>query len=173
MSLPAAARCALVAGALALAAAPASWSAETAREIHGSADAIALPGLALAWGVLRAPKEDDTAVVLRIEPDVRRYAWVEVAGRDPFTQDRVVRFPATEVGGAFDVRIPRARIAEHPRTEIRLWPREAPPPAAPALVVYFAGVPDTTPEVIRADDLARSLTARIERARADPTKEPR
>ncbi len=169
MNPRAAARSALVAGALVLAVA-ASWAADPAREVHGSADAVALPGLALAWGVLRAPREVDTAVVLRVEPDVRRYAWVEVVGRDPFTEDRVVRFPATEVGGAFDVRIPRARIADHPRTEIRLWPREAPPPAAPALVVYFAGVPDTTPEVVRADDLERSLTSRVERARADAAR---
>jgi len=150
-----------------LACAPSSRGAEPAREVHGSADAMALPGIALAWGVLRAPKEDDTAVVLRVEPDVRRYAWVEVVGRDPFTQNRAVRFPATAVGGAFDVRIPRARIADHPRTEILLWPPAAPPPAAPALVVYFAGVPDTTPEVVRADELVRSLDARIARARAE------
>lgn len=163
-------RSALVGCALALAATASLWAAEPAREVHGSADAIAVPGLALAWGVLRAPKEDDTAVVLRVEPDVARYAWIEVVGRDPFTQDHVVRFPATLVGGAFDVRIPRARIADHPRTEIRLWPRAAPPPAAPALVVYFAGVPDTTPEVVRADDLERSLDSRVERARADAAR---
>jgi len=40
-------------------------------------------------------------------------------------------------------------------------------PAAPALVIYFAGVPDTTPEVVRADELVRSLDARIARARAE------
>lgn len=154
-----------MAGAFLLAAA-ASCAVDPAREFHATADAIALPGLGLAWGVLRAPNEDDAAVVLRVEPDVRRYTWVEVVGRDPATPDRVVRFPATEVGGAFDVRIPRARIADHPRTEIRLWLREAPPPAAPALVVHFAGVPDTAPEVVRAGDLARSLGSRLERARA-------
>ncbi len=166
------ARWGLFAGALALAAATASWSAGTVPEVHGSADAIALPGVALAWGVLRAPKENETAVVLRIEPDIRRYAWVEVVGRDPFTQERVVRCPATEVAGAFEIRILRARIADHPRTEIRLWPREAPPPGAPALVVYFAGVPDTTPEAVGADELERSLTSRVERARATTAKNP-
>jgi hypothetical protein len=142
-------------------------AAEGTRDVHGSADAFAQPGIALAWGVLRAPKEDDTAVVLRLEPDTRAYAWVEVVGRDPFTQGQAVLFPATEVAGAFDVRILRTRFADHPRTEIRLWPRDRPPPSAPALSIYFAGVPDTTPEVVRADELDRSLGTRIERARAE------
>lgn len=153
-----------------LAWAASAWADAPAREVHGSADAFALPGIALAWGVLRAAKEDETAVVLRIEPEVRMYARVEVVGRDPFTQDEVMLFPATEVGGAFDVKIPRARFADHPRTEIRLWPRQDGPPAAPALVIYFAGVPDTTPEVARPDELARSLDVRIERARADAAR---
>jgi hypothetical protein len=156
----------LIAGAFLLAPA-ASWAADPARELHATADAIAVPGLALAWGVLRATNEGDAALVLRVEPDVRRYAWVEVVGRDPATQHRVVHFPATEVGGAFDVRIPRARLADHPSTEILLWPREAPPPAAPALVVDFARVPDTAPESVRPGDLARALGSRVERARAE------
>ena len=144
-----------------------TWAVEPAREVHGSADAFAVQGIALAWGVLRAPKEIDTSVVLRIEPDVRSYAQVEVVGRDPFTQDQITLFPVTEVAGPFDVKIPRARFADHPRTEIRLWSRDRGPPAAPALIIYFAGVPDTTPEVARPDELARSLGARIERARDD------
>ncbi|HYQ99000.1 MAG TPA: hypothetical protein VET86_03085, partial [Casimicrobiaceae bacterium] len=52
-------------------------------------------------------------------------------------------------------------------TEILLWPREAPPPAAPALVVDFARVPDTAPESVRPGDLARALGSRVERARAE------
>src|SRR5207247_7355218 len=40
-----------------------------AHEVHGSADAFAMPGIALAWAVLRAAKEDDTAVVVRIDVD--------------------------------------------------------------------------------------------------------
>jgi hypothetical protein len=98
------------------------------------------------------------------------YAQVEVVGRDPFTQDHVTLFPVTEVAGPFDVKIPRTRFADHPRTEIRLWLRDRGPPAAPALVIYFAGVPDTTPEVARPDELARSLGARIERARGDAAR---
>lgn len=161
-------RAAALAGAL-LALLGSAWAAgaEPTREVHGSADVFALPGIALAWGVLRAPREQDTAVVLRVEPDTGAYAWVEIVGRDPFTQAQAILFPATEVAGAFDVKVPRARFADYPRTELRLWPRERAPPAAPALSIYFAGVPDTTPEAVRADELDRSLATRLERTRAD------
>jgi len=148
----------------------AAAATEPVREVHGSADAFAVPGIAVAWAVMRAPKEDDTAVVLRVEPDVRIYPRVEVAGRDPFTQNQVVLFPATTVAGAFDVKIPRARFADYPRTEIRLWARDAAASSSPALVVYFAGVPDTTPELARSDELERSLGERIGRARADAAR---
>ena len=41
-------------------------------EVHGSADAYAAPGVALAWGVLRGADERATVVVVRI-------VWVPVA----------------------------------------------------------------------------------------------
>ena len=144
----------------------AAAAVEPLREVHGSADAFAVQGVAVAWAVLRAANEDDTAVVLRVEPDVRLYARVEVAGRDPFTPNEVVLFPAAAVAGAFDVKIPRGRFADYPRTEIRLWAPDTRGSSSPALIVYFAGVPDTTPELARSDELERSLDERIARARA-------
>lgn len=158
---------ALLLGVLASVATLPAVAADPPRQIHGSADAFAASGIALAWGVLRAPKEDDTAVVIRIEPDASVYAWVEVVGNDPFTQREETVLRATEVGGPFDLKVPRARFAEFPRTEIRLWRSGSAPGAAPpALTVYYVGVPDTTPEVLRAVELDRSLAARIARARA-------
>jgi len=152
----------------------ASTSAQTAagtREVHGSADAFAAERTALAWAVLRAPKEEDTAVVLRIEADAPPFAWIEVVGKDPFTQREERFLSATAVGGPFDLKVPRVRFADFPRTEIRLWRSGSAPPAAPpALVIYYLGVPDTTPEIARADDLERSLSARVARAREDAAR---
>jgi hypothetical protein len=160
----------VIAGALAFLAALPGRAADATREVHGSADAFAMPGLALAWVVVRAPKDDDASVVIRIEPDPATFGRIEIVGKDPFTQ-REERFqPATAVGGSFDLRVPRARFADFPRTEIRLW-KSGPGSdgAEPALVVYYLGVPDTTPEVVRATDIDRSLAARIARARAQST----
>jgi hypothetical protein len=150
-----------------------SAAADPPREVHGSADAFATPGVALAWAVLRAPKEDDTAVVMRIDVDTRSYGWIEVVGKDPFTQREERLQPMREVGGAFDLKTPRARFADFPRTEIRLWRSGAAPSAAPpALVVYYLGVPDTTPEMMQTLELDRSLTSRIAAARGESARKP-
>lgn len=158
-----------VAVVVALAFAVLAAAAETSREVHGSADAFATPGITLAWAVLRAPKDDDAAVVIRIDVDAQIYSQIEVVGKDPFTQREERLQTPIAVGGPFDLRVPRSRFADFPRTEIRLWrrTREAQPPD---LVVYYLGVPDTTPEVANGSDLDRSLTSRLDRARGDPAR---
>lgn len=123
--------------------------------------------------VLRAPKEEDTAIVLRVEPDPSAYAWIEIIGKDPFSQREDRLQAATAVGGPFDLKVGRARFADFPRTEVRLW-RAGPAPGGspPALIVYYLGVPDTTPEIAQPQDLDRSLSARIARARDPARKSP-
>jgi hypothetical protein len=160
----------IAAGAFACIAALPARAADAAREIHGSADAFAMPGMALAWVVLRGAKEEDAAVVIRLEPDPAIYTRIEVVGKDPFTQREERLQSATAVGGSFDLKVPRARFADFPRTEIRLWKSGSGPDGAlPSVVVYYLGVPDTTPEVVQPGDLDRSLSARIARARAEPS----
>jgi hypothetical protein len=146
-------------------------AAEGTREIHGSADAFAMPGLALAWAILRAPKEDDTAVVLRIEADPLAYGWIEIVGKDPFSQREERLQAMTGVGGPFDLKVARGRFADFPRTEIRLW-RVGPAATGAPFVVYYLGVPDTTPEIAQPQDLDRSLSARIARVRDSTRTSP-
>ncbi len=138
-------------------------AAEPAREVHGAADAYAEPGIALAWGVLRGADEATTRVTLRIVADPARFPRVAVVGRDPFTQaERVVLAPAGATGLP-DLAIARAHFADYPRTEVRLIGPGA--PDTPVVVVYYLGVPDTTPEFAAAAALERDLGERIARAR--------
>ncbi len=141
--------------------------AEVPREAHGSHDAYASPGVALAWGVLRGADETTTGVVVRIVVDPIAYPWLAVVAIDPFSkQEQTVQRPV-QVAGPFDLRIPRAQFADYPRTELRLFDSAAHAQAnAPQLVVYYLGVPDTTPEFADAAKLDASLTERIARARA-------
>ena len=132
------------------------------REVHGAADAFALDGVAIAWALLRAANDDDAVVVVRIEPDPRRFLRIEVITRDPFSAGKRTLLAATDIGGPFDLRVPEKLFADYPRTEFRLWAKDD---AAPALVVYYLGVPDTAPETTRADELDRSLEMRLARAR--------
>jgi hypothetical protein len=76
----------------------------------------------------------------------------------------------TPVAGPIELSVPRAHFADFPRTELTF---DGPAPAAaPALVVYYAGVPDTTPEFAAADRLDAYLAARIVRARTEAGSTP-
>jgi len=142
-------------------------AADGLREAHGSADAFAAPGVTLAWGVLRGATETATLVVVRIAAARDAFASVAVVGLDPFTQRQQPLLGATPVTADIDIRIPRAHFADFPRTEVRLFGRpDAGGTGAPALVVYYLGVPDTTPEFASETALEAYLVQRIARARA-------
>jgi hypothetical protein len=137
-------------------------AAKAPRELHGMADAFAAPGVALAWGVLRGANETETVVVLRIVTNPASYPWLAIVGSDPFTQSRRQVIPATRSTDVTDVRAPRAHFAEYPRTEARFY--ESGPAARldrPALVVFFLGMPDTTPEFATEDQLQAYLASRV------------
>jgi hypothetical protein len=58
--------------------------------------------------------------------------------------------------------MPRSTIGDHPNTEFRFFANEADARAgAPALVVYYHGVPDTAPEFADAGKLSQYLDDRM------------
>ena len=141
-----------------------SNAADAPREVHGMADLFAAPGVVLVWGVLRGPSETATVVVVRIVTDPASYPWLAAAGFDPFTQRTQTLLPAMRSAGVTEVRSLRAHFADFPRTELRFYESAA---AAqqdePALVVFFLGVPDTTPEFVTEDKLQSYLGDRVAR----------
>ena len=158
--------CACVLAAIAL---PAR-AADAARELHGMADAFAVPGMTLAWGVLRGVDEATTLVAIRIDANPTQFAAVTVSGTDPFTRRAVPLLPWTPISGRIELRVPRAHFAEFPRTDLRFHAAlSAASPGAPDLVVYFLGVPDTTPEFASEAALNAYLTDRLARARNAPS----
>jgi hypothetical protein len=151
----------------------AATAADAPREAHGSADVFAAPGVMLAWGVLRGANEAATTVVVRIVTDPAAYPWLAVAGIDPFSKAEQPLLAAAASAGSLDVRIPRAQFADTPRTEVRLYPTAAAARGAtPALVIFYHGVPDTTPEFADAANLEAHLAARIAALRASGGKTP-
>ena len=151
----------------------AASAADTPREVHGSADAYAAPGVALAWGVLRGANEAATTVVMRIVTDPQTYPWLMVAGIDPFTKAEQPLQRAIASNGTLDMRMPRAQFADYPRTEVRLFASAAAAQSgSPALVIFYHGVPDTTPEFADAAKLDAHLAARIAQSRATVGKAP-
>jgi hypothetical protein len=153
----------LLAG-LSLASGAAVHGAEAIRELHGMSDAFAAPGVAMAWGVARGASERATVVVARIVTDPATYPWLAVTGSDPFTHRVEPMLAATQSAGVIEVRSPRVHFADLPRSEFRFYPSVA---AAqqdlPSLVVFFLGVPDTTPEFATEDKLQAYLGDRVAR----------
>ena len=158
-------------GLIALLLVAATAIAQVPRETHGSGDAYAEPGIALAWGVLRGPTESETSIVIRVVTDGALFSQLAVVGINPFSKAETVLQPAKAVEGAVDVWIPRARVADFPRTEFRLYPNAAAANGGTAaLTIYYLGVPDTTPEFTDRAKLDSYLSARIARARNDFAK---
>ena len=137
-------------------------AADPANAVHGSADLYAAPGVTLAWGILRGSTEASTLVAVRIVVVPDAFAAVSIVGIDPFTQREQVLLPPSATGARIDARIPRVQFADLPRTEFRLF--ESVPKAAtdaPKLLVYYLGIPDTTPEFASEAALESYLASRI------------
>lgn len=135
------------------------------REVHGASDVYAEPGLALAWAVLQASAGADpgeATVVLTIELDPARYAQLDVQGRDPFGGGRRTWRERSASTPTVAVSALRRQFDDVPRTDVRLYAAGA---TEPALLVYYVGVPDTTPEYRTPMLLAAGVRERLVRAR--------
>jgi hypothetical protein len=146
---------------------------EPPHQVHGSADAYTAPGVTLAWGVLRGANEAATIIVMRIVTDPQVYPGIAARGSNPFSPRQQALLPPTQSSGSVDVRVPRAHFADFPRTELSFYgSASALHSETPQLVVYYLGVPDTTPEFASESDLAGYLSDRIARLRATGSKAP-
>jgi len=133
-----------------------------AAEEHGKTDVFAAPGVALAWAVARGPTEAATFLVIRVATDPAVFRALSVTGRDPFTQAEHVWLPPTPAAGPMDVRIPRSRFGDFPRTELRFYAAMPGSSAAkPELQVFYLSAPDTAPEFDDASRLEKYLQERI------------
>lgn len=158
---------AALAGLLVCAAALASAAEPVAPvQMHGASDVFAAPGVTIAWGILRGATEDTTLVVVRIAVDAKTFTHVAVDGVDPFTRERHPLLAVRPVAWMIEVKTPRARYADLPRSEVHLFrSAEALRSGAPALVVYYLSIPDTTPEFATAMALDAYLDDRIAKAK--------
>ena len=144
----------------------AAFSAEPTREVHGAGDAYAAPSVALVWGVVRGATEASTTVVVRIVADPAVYAAIAVTASNPFSQKSSEILRRGPLSARTDVRVPRSQFADTPRTEWAFYPAGA--PEAPALVVFYLGVPDSTPEFASDAALDAYFGDRFARMRAAP-----
>ena len=159
--------------ALAALPAPRAFAPDPPREIHGMGDAYAGQGVALAWAVLRGADEVATLVVVRIAADRDRYPLVGAISRNPFSQATKPLLGAIRSAEDVELRVPRAQFSDLPRTEFRFYASVSAAQADDArLIVYYLGVPDTTPEFASETNLAAYLADRMGRLRAAGSRSP-
>lgn len=131
------------------------------RVVHGADAVFVEEPVRIVWAILRGADEAATDVVLTVTGAGGATLAVAVDGVDPFSGARVPVAPAAALAGPRTIRVPRARFAEHPRTEVRFGvDPSALAAGAATLVVYFNSVPDAAPEF--ADE--RALSAYVGRA---------
>lgn len=151
-------------------------AADAPQEVHGDSDAFAANGVAIAWGVRRGATEETTTIVLRVVADPALYSRLAVDAVDPFTRQRQVIVAERALNGALDVRMPRAHFADYPRSELRFYAAGggsgAQLSAVPGLVVFYVGVPDTTPEFVNDAGLDAYLSDRMGRLARSGSKAP-
>ena len=144
---------------------------QAAQEVHGTSDAFAGHGVAIAWGVLRGASEETTMIVMRIAGDAGRFARVGADGVDPFSKERKPVAATRVLNGVIDVRLSRKQFADFPRTEfLFFFGAQSAPGASPDLVVYYLGVPDTTPEFPTEAALDAYLNDRLAKLRGGGAK---
>ena len=135
-------------------------------ELHGERDVFTAPGVVVAWAILRGATEETTQVVLRLAATGDTYRHVAVEGVDPFSRERKTIKAGAPLTGVVDVRSPRASFADLPRREIQLYRTESDwRRGAPALTIYYLGLPDTTPELTSEAALSAYLDDAVSRAR--------
>lgn len=136
------------------------------QEVHGENSVFSGPGVAIAWGILKGPVEDESRVIVRIVPVAGTYAYVSVDGVDPFTQKRQVILDGRPLGDRLDVASLRGSFADLPRRELHLYRTAADwQGRRPAVTVYYLGVPDTTPEFTSESALLTYLAEALAKAR--------
>jgi hypothetical protein len=115
-------------------------------KVHGADSVFSAPTVKIGWAVQKGSSEQTTLVIIRLVNREGAYQEVDLEGVDPFTNDRRVVAARQRIADQVDVVVPRSGFAEHPSLEIRFYGMPPQTDLKPSLIVYFLGVPDTTPE---------------------------
>jgi hypothetical protein len=134
-----------------------------AAEVHGENSSFAGHGVVMAWGILKAPAEDHSRVVVRIHATDPNLTHVRVDGVDPFTQQRQEMLALQPMGRTLDVASERGTFANFPRREFHFFSAGNRAAGRPSLTIYYLGTPDTTPEFLEEAALRRYLDQTVAR----------
>jgi hypothetical protein len=123
------------------------WGQE---EYHGADSSFQLRDLAILWGILKGPDEDRSWVTIKIirtgsEPGLWKSYRVETV--DPFSQEKEWVTPRENLGKENAVKQIRSSFREKTGRRLYFYPGQG-MEEKPAAIIFYQGVPDTTPEFL-------------------------
>jgi hypothetical protein len=149
--------------AAALAVAWASPARGETREIHGADSAFRSGPVAICWGMLRGAPGQDVQVVIRIRligAGKAPYTHVAVEAVHPLTRAAETVVPKRPLDPTTDVVAPRESFKNRTGRRIAFYDPSDP---QPKLVVFYMGVPDTTPELLDRERLEQYFEIQFKR----------
>lgn len=128
------------------------WGQE---EHHGADSSFQLGNLVLLWGIVKGPDEDRSWVYIKmIRTGSEPGAWesYRLEAVDPFSQEKEWVTPRESLGKDNLIKTRRSFFRDKTGRRIHLYPdpsREE----KPAAIIFYQGVPDTTPEFLTEKEL--------------------
>ena len=117
-------------------------------EYHGDDSSYQLRNLVLLWGILKGPDEDRSWVIIkmiRTGSDPGPWESCRVEAVDPFSQEKEWVSPREKLGKETMIKSPRSSFRDKTGRRILLYSGQS-ENEKPSAVIFYQGIPDTTPE---------------------------
>ena len=117
-------------------------------EYHGADSSYQLRNLVILWGIVKGPDEDRSWVTIKMirtgsGPGLWESCRVEAV--DPFSQEKEWVSPRERLGKETVIKSPRSSFRDKTGRRILLYSGSS-EDEKPSAVIFYQGVPDTTPE---------------------------
>ena len=126
---------------------PPVWGQE---EHHGADSSFQLRDLVILWGILKGPDEDRSRVyikIIRTGSEPGPWTSYRLEAVDPFSQEKEWVTPRENLGKENVVKETRSSFRDKTGRRLYFYPGQV-MEGKPAAIIFYQGVPDTTPEFL-------------------------
>jgi hypothetical protein len=119
-------------------------------EYHGADSSFQLGDLVILWGILKGPDEDRSWVyikIIRTGSEPGPWTSYRLGAVDPFSQEREWVTPRENLRKENAVKEIRSSFREKTGRRLYFYPGQG-MEEKPAAIIFYQGVPDTTPEFL-------------------------
>ena len=131
--------------------------APAATGLHGADSSFKAQGITILWAILKGSSEENTFVHIRILHDVATapaLTLFSVEAVDPFSKEREWVVKGVPLRTLQTLKLVRPDFRDKTERWLHFYTdREALEKSRPALMIFYHGVPDTSPELLSEVDL--------------------